>query len=592
MSLPKYKDVDLTNEESLNKAKRKIYNKFKSKVNLLPENEEEAMKATFTPDTSNGEIDKIITSKIETIKETTKLIINLESYIVQGKVLGETALSKKISSKQLLLKPKIMSILQNKEKTNITEVEAVKKFIEESLKTLIRSKNLLDEYNSYIEDGTFYKHKMKVKKTIDELNEKIDKLNAEKELIKSNKTMEVQQQEPIQQPTMTDEQINALLIKIRLDPFKYNLPSNIKDTIKKLYELRDVIMPIYQAFQESRKSADIQESQKKINEYEDLRNLHFKNDEEYRKALSFVRDEQDKLDIYLRNYIIANPAEFVETSMLETLEKQYETETEKKYNRDALLKLIDIDQQILSLQNDIKMLERHFYFGEENIAQLQAEIEDTLKEVMDEIKPKFNTINIKEIKTLLDKVNSIIIKYYDDNSQLDKLVIEHDKMPLTIPILESSAYTSEYTKVSSTDVVQFVSVINKILLNFDSISSNFDNIIANSNNISKSIYDDLIKYKNILYDSLKPLFLKIYNDKFEIKLTSESQSLRPNDLLKLITSFLDKITLLDNNIEKLIKLYNPSRTQPEAARGGGRNNGYNNEYIFNDLINHLPNRFH
>jgi hypothetical protein len=403
--------------------------------------------------------------------------------------------------------------------------------------------------------------------------------------------MEVQQ-EPIQQPTMTDEQINALLIKIRLDPFKYNLPSNIKDTIKKLYELRDVIMPIYQAFQESRKSADIQESQKKINEYEDLRNLHFKNDEEYRKALSFVRDEQDKLDIYLRNYIIANPAEFVETSMLETLEKQYETETEKKYNRDALLKLIDIDQQILSLQNDIKMLERHFYFGEENIAQLQAEIEDTLKEVMDEIKPKFNTINIKEIKTLLDKVNSIIIKYYDDNSQLDKLVIEHDKMPLTIPILESSAYTSEYTKVSSTDVVQFVSVINKILLNFDSISSNFDNIIANSNNISKSIYDDLIKYKNILYDSLKPLFLKIYNDKFEIKLTSESQSLRPNDLLKLITSFLDKITLLDNNIEKLIKLYNPSRTQPEAARGGGRNNGYNNEYIFNDLINHLPNRFH
>ena len=546
MSLPKYENIDLTNEDILNKAKRKIYGKFKSKVNLLPENEEETLKATFTPSISSGDIDSDVNNIIDIINKTISYVISLKSFIVPYNA--------PITS-------------ERKEDIKLLEADFKKEL--EKLKSSglsDDSKNKLDMLNNGIE----------IIKAGFELNGELDRTQA-----------------------------------------------YLSDIVKELEEFKKLAEPLTIEIKELTTALDLEKSKKSTSPKTPKEIARIKNKPSYKKIIEKVIYGKNKLKPFLEMEAEMERLKSIPGSEVElaTLEKAYTDKIEKTF-KGMMSGLATLKNETIATENkannmlfnkggneeEIKRLTELLINKTDQFNKINNEIIDneklikqtieTINKINDNLEKLeidktsvvlnkiFKTTNIDE----LEKIKQTILKNLGDIGRLTDKFYQNKNELLRDILIDSSILTIKKTKVDTESILDFDKLIQKIIFNFDEINKDLSELIPLISSINKSTFDKLIASAKSLKIKMDNLYFVIFNIDGSEKITSlkTATKMRFKDILENIKSIFDKMDILEKIIIKLYNVYNPIRTQLETSKGGRRNNGY----VFNDLINHLPNRFH
>jgi len=256
-----------------------------------------------------------------------------------------------------------------------------------------------------------------------------------------------------------------------------------------------------------------------------------------------------------------------------------EIERITKLLNDRIEKLEKINVEILDSEELIKNTMEQITKINDNIDKLEI---DKTSETLNKI---FKTSNIDE----LEQIKFAILKNMGDIGKLTDIYFKKKNKLLEDILVDKSIFTVKQTKVDTESILDFDKLIQKIIFNFDEINKDLQDITPLISTINKSTFDKLITSSKSLKIQMDKLYFILFNTDGTPKITSlkTATKMRFQDILENIKSIFDKMDILEQTIISLYNVYNPSRTQPEAARGGGRN-----EYIFNDLLNNLPSRFH
>ncbi len=202
-----------------------------------------------------------------------------------------------------------------------------------------------------------------------------------------------------------------------------------------------------------------------------------------------------------------------------------------------------------------------------------------------ELEKKFRTSNVDE----LTKIKNDIIKNLGDIGKLTDKFYKDKNILLEHILLDSSIFGVKQTKIDTDSQLDFNKLIQKIIFNYDEINKDLVDMKPLISTITKENFDNLIKVAKQLKLQMKNLGILIFNPDGSLKLTSVDSGgkLRFKDMANSIKDIVDKHIQFEEIVVDLSNNYNPTRTQPEQMKGGGRN-----EYIFNDLLNHLPSRYH
>jgi hypothetical protein len=552
MSLPKYKNNDLTNEESLNKAKRKIYYKFKSKVNLLPENEEETLKSTFKPSTVSGDTEIFnsdINNIVEIINKTSSYVLSIKSLIVpyQGPI--------KAKNEEMLkaLKAEYDDDLEGAKADGISTDAATKLSILNNAIVIISSgAKIADEltlYRKYVDD---------INKKIDDIKVEIDEVNVHiDDITDAIKTMKGK--------SKSAEEIK----KIKEGPIYTKLNDRLtysKNALIPFTALEREMDALRAPGSEAALAA-------KKKEYDDLIYTTFKGIVSGLQSLKTDIDNSERrMEEMLRVPMDKTPLIKELTRLTDFL------------NNKLKVNLADRTQERNNMIDHINLL----------IAKLnEIKYEESIKD----IEKMFGTSDIPGLK----KIKDDIIKKLGSIGKLSEEYFRKKNKILEAIIFDSSIKGVKQTKVDTESQLDFDKLIQKILFNYDEINKDLINMKGTISTITQSNFDKLISASKTLKLQIKNLGLVIYNTDGTFKITpiTVGGKIRFKDITDNIKNVVNKHLEFEEIVVDLSNNYNPTRTQPEAIgtytpatraiKGGARGR---TGYVFADLINHMPNRFH
>lgn len=545
MSLPKY-NKDTTNEESLNKAKRKIYYKFKSKVNLLPENEEETLKATFKPSTVSGDTEIFnsdINNIVDIINKTSSYVLSIKSLIVpfQAPI--------KAKSEEMLkaLKNKYDDDLEAAKADGVSTDAATKLSILNNAIVIISSGSKISDelalYKKYVDN---------VNKKIDDLTVEIDDVNVKiDDITDAIKTMTGKRK--------SDEEIKR--IKNR---------NSFRKLVERVSYSKNALIPFtalereIDALTASGSEAALAAKKK---EYDDLIYSTFKG------IVTGLQTLKSDID---------NTERKIEEMLMEPLDKtpltRELTRLTEFLNNKLKINLADKIQERINMIDHINLL-------------MDKLDEIKYEESINDIKKMFGSSDVPELKKMKDN----IIKKLGTIGKLSEEYFKKKNKILEDIIFDETIKGVKQTKVDTESILDFDKLIQKILFNYDEINKDLINMKGTISTINQSNFDKLISAAKTLKLQIKNLGLVIYNSDGTFKITpiTTGGKIRFKDITDNIKNVVNKHLEFEEIVVDLSNNYNPTRTQPEAAKGGSntRSNGRSG-YIFADLINHLPNRFH